>query len=182
MEMPEDQENALYKLAYLELRADRKDVGLWAMALAEADGNIPKAEARYIAKRVEQLKADRGVHAEASSARIATTPAAPQPATVAPEAVRGLPKNLSQRLWLGTGGWLVVNAIGWSLTKPGHPGVAESLGASAVSVLCAGPLWFLVAILRGGKFRASWKVYEMTLWLVGALLLLSFVLDRAAGA
>jgi hypothetical protein len=179
MQMPEDQQNALYKLAYLELQADRKDVGLWAMALAEADGNIPKAEARYIAKRVEQLKADRGVHAEASSERIATTPSGPQPASVAPKAPSDLPKNLSQRLWLGTGGWLVVNAIGWSLTKPGHSGVAECLGASAVSVLCAGPLWFVVATLRGGKFRASWKVYEMTLWLVGALLLLSFVFDLA---
>ena len=66
MQVQEDQENALYKLAYLELQADRKDVGLWAMALAESDGNIPKAEARYISKRVEQLKGDAGVQAQAS--------------------------------------------------------------------------------------------------------------------
>jgi len=55
--MEETQENTLYKLAYLEIQADRKEPGIWAMALAEADGNTAKAEARYIAKRVEQLRA-----------------------------------------------------------------------------------------------------------------------------
>jgi len=52
------------KVVTSELQADRRDADLWAMALAEADGNVRKAESRYIAKQVKQLKRGGGASTE----------------------------------------------------------------------------------------------------------------------
>ena len=45
-----------HRVVKSELRAGHRDADLWAKALAQAKGNVRKAESRYIAKRVKQLK------------------------------------------------------------------------------------------------------------------------------
>ncbi len=46
----------LGRIAKSEVQSDRRNVGLWAKALAKTKGNVRKAESRYIAMRVKQLK------------------------------------------------------------------------------------------------------------------------------
>jgi len=76
-------ENLLGRIARSELQTDRRDVGVWAKALAKAKGNVRKAESRYIAMRVKQLKRIDGVSTETASsplaAGLASTPQAPAP-------------------------------------------------------------------------------------------------------
>jgi NAD(P)-dependent dehydrogenase (short-subunit alcohol dehydrogenase family) len=51
-------EEQLYELAAEEIAANNIRPGLWAKAIAEADGDDAKAKARYIILRVETMKAE----------------------------------------------------------------------------------------------------------------------------
>ena len=51
-------EEHLYELAAEEIGANNIRPGLWAKAIAEADGDDAKAKARYIKLRVETMKAE----------------------------------------------------------------------------------------------------------------------------
>ena len=51
-------EEHLYELAAEEIAANNIRPGLWAKAIAEADGDDAKAKARYIKLRVETMKAE----------------------------------------------------------------------------------------------------------------------------
>ena len=66
-----------------ELQAGHRDADLWAKALTQAKGNVRKAESRYIAKRVKQLKRTVGAGIETASSppatALATTPQPPAP-------------------------------------------------------------------------------------------------------
>ena len=48
----------LYELAAEEMAANNIRPGLWAKAIAEAEGDDTKASARYIKLRVEMMKAE----------------------------------------------------------------------------------------------------------------------------
>ena len=51
-------EEQLYEFAAEEIAANNIRPGLWAKAIAEADGDDAKAKARYIKLRVETMKAE----------------------------------------------------------------------------------------------------------------------------
>ena len=51
-------EEQLYEFAAEEIAANNIRPGLWAKAIAEADGDDGKAKARYIKLRVETMKAE----------------------------------------------------------------------------------------------------------------------------
>ena len=73
-------EEGLYELAAAEIAADKFRPGLWAKAIAEADGDDAKARARYIKLRVETLKAEAELNsfAEEEAARTAEATRAAQ--------------------------------------------------------------------------------------------------------
>lgn len=51
-------EEQLYEFAAEEIAANNIRPGLWAKAIAEADGDDAKAKARYIKLRIETMKAE----------------------------------------------------------------------------------------------------------------------------
>jgi hypothetical protein len=161
-------ESLLGRIAKSELHPDRRDVGVWAKALAEAKGNVRKAESRYIAKRVKQLKRIGSASTEtASSALAAGLPPTPQTPIA----------NVRKRILLGTVAALVVNACTNEIGNPGHTTAAEVLAwAACVPLIFAVLVWIIVSLMHGAKFKASWRVYEGALLAVTALRLLSKVI------
>lgn len=73
-------EEHLYELAAEEIAANSIRPGLWAKAIAEADGDDAKAKARYIKLRVETMKAEAELNsfAEEEAARTAEATRAAQ--------------------------------------------------------------------------------------------------------
>ena len=59
-------EEQLYEFAAEEIAANNIRPGLWAKAIAEADGDDAKAKARYIKLRVETMKAEADIQDYAS--------------------------------------------------------------------------------------------------------------------
>jgi len=156
----------LGRIARFELQSDRRDVGVWAKALAKAKGNVRKAESRYIAMRIKQLKRSGDAKNQSASfpstAGLASTSQAPVP-------------KVRKRIILGTAAALVVNACAYQIAKPWHATTAtEVIRAASVPLIFAVLVWGTISLVRGGKFRASWRVYEGTLLVVVAWQLLGF--------
>jgi len=157
----------LGRIARSELQSDRRDAGVWAKALAKAKGNMRKAESRYVAMRIKQLKRSGDAKTESASSSPTAGPAsAPQAPT---------PK-VRKRILLGTAAALVANACVYKIAKPGDSTAADVIGATSIPLICAVLAWVIVSLLRGAKFRASWRVYEGTLLVVTALRLLGFAI------
>ena len=157
-----------HRIVKSELRAGHRNADLWAKALAEAKGNVPKAQSRYIAKRVKQLKHIGGASTETASS--------PPVAGFAPTSQTPIP-NVRKRILLSTVAALVVNACAYAMAKSGHTTTAaEVIRVASVPLLCAVLVWVIVSLARGAKFRASWRVYEGTLLAVSALRLLGLAI------
>jgi len=153
-----------------ELQADHRDADLWDVALAEAGGNVHKAQSRYIAKRVKQLKRSAGESTKPDPSALAVRPA--------PTAQSPIP-NVRKRLLLSTVAALGLNACAYAIATPGHTTAAGLIGAVSVPLIFAILLWAIVSLVRGAKFRSSWRVYEATLLVVAALRLLGFAIYAA---
>jgi len=160
-----------YRIVKSELRAGLRDADLWAKALAEAKGNVPKAQSRYIAKRVKQLK-----HIGGASTENASSPPA---VGFAPTSQTPIP-NVRKRILLSTAAALLVNACAYEIAKPAHATAGGVIGAVSVPLIFAVLVWVIVSLARGAKFRASWRVYEGTLLVVAALQLLGFTIHAAS--
>ncbi len=161
----------LGRIARSELQSDRRDVGVWANALAKAKGNVRKAESRYIAMRVKQLRRRGDAKTESASSTPTTG--------LAPTSQAPIPK-IRKRILLGTVTALVVNACAYEIAKPGDTTAADVIGAASVPLICAVLAWLMVSLIRGAKFRASWRVYEGTLLVVAASQLLGFTIFAAS--
>jgi len=159
-----------HRVVKSELRAGHRDAELWTKALAEAKGNVPKAQSRYIAKRVKQLK-----HIGGTGTETAPSPAAAGLATTSQTPI----PNVRKRILLGTVAALVVNACAYEIAKPAHATAGGVIGAVSVPLIFAVLVWVIVSLVRGAKFRASWRVYEGTLLVVTALRLLGFAIYAA---
>jgi predicted xylose isomerase-like sugar epimerase len=85
-------EEQLYEFAAEEIAANNIRPGLWAKAIAEADGEDAKAKARYIKLRVETMKAEAELNSfakeEAAKTAEATRAAEASKAKAAAEAER----------------------------------------------------------------------------------------------
>lgn len=62
----EMEDEAEYASVVEELRNQKRREGVWARAIVEADGDLSKAQARYIRYRVEMLKEERRMRQEES--------------------------------------------------------------------------------------------------------------------
>ena len=72
----------------------------------------------------------------------------------------------------------VVSVCVSEIANRGHTTAAEVIVWDAcVPLICAVFVWAIVSLARGAKFRASWRVYEGTLFVVAALRLLGFAID-----
>jgi len=158
----------LGRIVRSELQSDRRDVGVWAKALAKAKGNVRKAESRYVAIRIKQLRRSGDAKNQTASSALAGGLAA----TAQPP----VPK-VRKRILLGTVAALVVNACAYEIAKPWHTTTAaEVIRAASVPLIFAVLVWAIISLVRGGKFRASWRIYEGTLLIVVAWQLLSFTI------
>jgi len=150
-----------------ELRAGHRDADLWAKALAKAKGNVRKAQSRYVAMRIKQLKRSGDAKTESAS----SPPAGGLAATAQPPVAK-----VRKRILLGTVAALVVNTGAYEIAKPADATAADVIGTASVPLICAVLAWVIVSLTRGAKFRASWRVYEGTLLAVSALRLLGLAI------
>jgi hypothetical protein len=160
-----------HRIVKSELRAGHRDAELWTKALAEAKGNVRKAQSRYIAKRVKQLKHIGGTGTET----------APSPAAAGLAATTKTPiSKVRKRILLSTVAALLVNVCAYEIAKPGHATAGGVVGAVSLPLIFAVLVWVIVSLARGAKFRASWRVYEGALLVVAVLQLLGFAIHAAS--
>jgi hypothetical protein len=125
---------ALYEAAYLEVQSDRKDLGLWAKALAQADGDLEKARARYVQWRVNKMRAAAALAAVTPPAMVTPSPLPAEAATAAGSApaargaTPGRASNYLLRHWRGQLSLPVSYWVNGSLVGALFGGLGAGLG------------------------------------------------------
>jgi hypothetical protein len=125
---------AFYEAAYLELQSDRKDLGLWAKALAQADGDLEKARARYVQWRVNKMRAAAAPAAVTPPETVTPSPPPAEAATAAgsaPAAPGPSPERASNYLlrhWRGQLSLPVSYWVNGSLVGALFGGLGAGLG------------------------------------------------------
>ena len=99
---------------------------------------------------------------------------APSPKTEVPPA---LPKT---RLFVATVGVMLFVGLATAAKGKHTFTLPELLGAGLAPVLFGLVVWALVSVVRGGKFRASWRAYEISILLCAAISYVGLIGNHAA--
>lgn len=128
------EEEHFYQLAITEIESGSRRPGLWAKALAERNGNIEEAQARYIQLLAIKLKDESHIF-EKDQKKIA------KPKNHQPTKSQIRAKEKSQQQWINQN------------KKSASPTTASGLGVGCLAIIAITAAIFVVLLLVGAFFE-----------------------------